>query len=423
MTPLEFLFSLERLGMKFGLENMRTICAALDHPERSFQSVIVAGTNGKGSVTAMLSAGLHAAGLRGARYTSPHLERLEERFVIGEREVSSAELEQAARTVQDAVERLVADGQLEELPTFFECATAIAFTLFRHHAVELAIVEVGLGGRLDATNVISPMAAAITSIDFDHETLLGQTLSAIAREKAGVIKDGIPVVIGPLLPEAEQVIAEVCGERGAMLIRARDRADVTSNEDGTAAVATATTRWDRVEMTLRGRHQLDNAAVAVCVLDVLRSLGVRISPADIRAALETARWPGRLESVVWHGAEGLLDAAHNAAGAGALAGYLREQEWTGIVLVIGVMRDKHAGAILSHLAPRAATVICTEAPTPRAMPSAELAAVARETPGAPGDVRTISDPGVALEEACRTGSRVVVCGSIFLIGALRGILR
>jgi dihydrofolate synthase / folylpolyglutamate synthase len=423
VTSLEFLFSLERLGMKFGLENMRTICAALDHPETAFRSIIVAGTNGKGSVAAMLSAGLHAAGVRSARYTSPHLERLEERFVIGEEEVSSAELEQAARTVQTVVEQLVAVGRLDALPTFFECTTAVAFELFRRRAVELAILEVGLGGRLDATNVISPMAAAITSIDFDHEALLGHTLDAIAREKAGVIKDGIPVVVGPVPPEAERAIADVCRERGATLIRARERAEVASNDDGTATIATAMTRLDHVRMALRGRHQLDNAAIAVRVLEVLAGLGIPVSSADIRAGLETARWPGRLETAARHGAEVLLDAAHNAAGARALADYLRDQGWTAIVLVIGVMRDKHAGAILSHLVPLASTVVCTEAPTARALPSADLAAVARDTPGAPTDVRTIADPAAALEDACRPGSRVVICGSIFLIGALRGILR
>src|SRR4029450_3990723 len=162
---LEFLYSLERLGMKFGLENMMRICEALGHPERSFQSIIVAGTNGKGSVTAMTSAALHAAGYRTGRYTSPHLERSEERLCIGEREVETSELESAALTIQRTVERLVATGVLGTLPTFFECATAISCELFRRAAVEVAAIEVGLGGRLDATNVITPMAAGITSID------------------------------------------------------------------------------------------------------------------------------------------------------------------------------------------------------------------------------------------------------------------
>src|SRR3954451_929319 len=172
LDPIAFLFSLERLGMKFGLENMMTICDALDHPERSFQSIIVAGTNGKGSVTAITATALDAAGYRSGRYTSPHLQRIEERFVTSEQEVRPEDLKDAAATIQQVVEGLVESGSLPELPTFFECSTAIAFELFRRAAVEVAVVEVGLGGRLDATNVITPIAAGITSIDFDHQDLL-----------------------------------------------------------------------------------------------------------------------------------------------------------------------------------------------------------------------------------------------------------
>ena len=409
--------------MKFGLENMLTICEALGRPERAFRSVIVAGTNGKGSVTAMLSAALHAAGVRAARYTSPHLERLEERYVIGEEDVARRELEDAAAAVQEIVERLVGERRLEALPTFFECATAMAFELFRRRAVELAVVEVGLGGRLDATNVITPVAAAITSIDFDHEELLGHTLDAIAREKAGVIKPGIPVVIGPLPTEAELAIAEVCRERGATLLRAHDRATVSSADAITADVATPDLQLTAVPLALRGRHQLDNAAVAVCVLEELQRQGVPLTASHIRVGLEQARWPGRLETASWRGADVLLDAAHNPAGGRALAAYLGARGWTAIVLVIGVMRDKDARAIVASLAPLARTIVCTAAPTPRALPADELAAVVRAVAGPQSDVRTVADPAAALDDACRAGARVVVAGSIFLIGALRGILR
>src|SRR6185437_10730657 len=182
-APLEFLFSLERFGMKFGLANMARLLDALGHPEHAFASVIVGGTNGKGSVTAMTETALRAAGHRVARHTSPHLVRLEERFVIDGREVDTSALDASAARVQAAAEQLVADGTLETLPTFFECTTAIAFDLFRESAVSLALLEVGLGGRLDATNIVSPIAAAIVSIDFDHQAQLGNTLSSIAAEK------------------------------------------------------------------------------------------------------------------------------------------------------------------------------------------------------------------------------------------------
>jgi dihydrofolate synthase/folylpolyglutamate synthase len=439
-SPLRFLSSLERLGMKFGLENMRRICAALDHPERSFQSVIVAGTNGKGSVTAMTSAALHAAGHRTARYTSPHLERLEERFVIAEREVATADLEDAAAAVQATVERLVADGGLDALPTFFECATAIAFELFRRQSVEIAVVEVGLGGRLDATNVLMPMAAVITSIDFDHQDLLGETLDSIAREKAGVIKPGIPVVVGPVDPGAHAVIEAVCADRGARLVSVTSHVRVgadTPRSDGANCGATTLTmdaggvRLEDVALALRGRHQIANAAVAFCLMTELASLGVRLDPQSMRAGLADARWPGRLELVNWRGAEVLLDAAHNPAGARALADYLRDTGWTDVTLVLGVMRDKDAAAMLSALLPCCAVLVCTTPPSPRALDADALAALARSPRVDPGaDLRTgparivsVPDPAAAMAHACQAGARVVAAGSIFLIGPLRGILR
>jgi dihydrofolate synthase / folylpolyglutamate synthase len=426
VDPLAFLFSLERLGMKFGLENMERICRALDHPERSFRSIHVAGTNGKGSVTAMTSAALHAAGYRVARYTSPHLERLEERYVIGEREVSSGDLEAAARAVQQTIEALVRDGVLQELPTFFECATAIAFELFRRAGVEIAVVEVGLGGRLDATNVILPMAAAITSIDFDHEDLLGGTLEAIAREKAGIVKAGIPVVLGQMPPEAASAIGAACRDRGARCITVGDRVHVSSSITPCGTLATfesPNASLENVKLALPGRHQVRNAAVALCLLEELDALGVRVDRNAVLAGLTDARWPGRLERTTWRGAEVLLDSAHNPAGARALADYVQEIGWANISLLVGAMRDKDIKGMLDALLPRAGSVVCTTAPNPRAMPAEELASLVRTLPSAPPRVAANPDPGLAFDDACRAGTRVVAAGSIFLIGALRGILR
>jgi dihydrofolate synthase/folylpolyglutamate synthase len=439
--PLEFLFSLERLGIKFGLENMQAICAALGHPERSFRSVIVAGTNGKGSVTAMASAALHAAGYASARYTSPHLERIEERFVIGEREVAAADLEDAAATVQRTVERLTAAGVLDALPTFFECTTAIAFELFRRAAVEVAVVEVGLGGRLDATNVITPMAAVITSIDFDHQDLLGETLESIAREKAGVIKPGIPVIVGPVAPGAHAVIASTCREVGARLVDVADAVRVTvSTTDGEAfdgktplgtppvartmvSLEAGECRVADVTLALRGRHQVGNAAAAFCLMTELEPLGIRLDDASMRAGLTDARWPGRIEYVRWRGSDVLLDAAHNPAGARALADYLRESGWNAVTMVIGVMRDKDVTGMLSALLPCCASLVCTTPPSPRALAAEALAVLASALPCAPAEVVAIADPAAALAAACRDRARVVAAGSIFLIGPLRGILR
>jgi dihydrofolate synthase/folylpolyglutamate synthase len=432
VDPLDFLLSLERLGMKFGLENMMRLCEALDHPERSFQSVIVAGTNGKGSVTAMTSAALDAAGHRAARYTSPHLIRLEERFVVSEREVDSGELRRSAGVVQGVVERLVQERVLESFPTFFECTTAMAFELFRRAGVEIAVLEVGLGGRLDATNVVTPIAAAITSIDFDHQDLLGGTLEAIAREKAGVIKRGIPVVFGSLPDEAAKVVVSTCRERGASAIAAADRVRASSRVEAGDTIATFETAERRmidVRLALRGRHQVSNAVVALSLMEVLTGIGVGIPDESMLRGLTDARWPARLERFRWREADVLLDAAHNPAGARAVADYLADAGWDEVTLVFGAMRDKDIAGMLSALLPRSAAVICTTADNPRAAPADELADVAARLSTAASTSRrrrvisAIAEPRLALTEACTPHSRVVVTGSIFLTGPLRGILQ
>jgi len=429
MDPLAFLFSLERLGMKFGLDNITALCAALDNPERAFQSVIVGGTNGKGSVTAMTSAALHAARHRVTRYTSPHLERLEERFVIDEREVTTPDLRDAAAAVQRAAEALVREGTLSAPPTFFECATAIAFELFRRQSVAIAVLEVGLGGRLDATNVVSPIAAAITSIDLDHQAQLGDSLESIAAEKAGIIKPGIPVICGPLPPEADRIMAETCRTLGSRLVRALDRVQLASRlHDGRTIVSlrSPSHQIGEIELALSGRHQAANAAVVMCLLEELQAAGLEIPGDAIVTGLTTVSWPARLERRTWQGADVWLDAAHNPAGARALASYLSEalgrnpQEWA---LVFGAMKDKDIEGILSPLLPLFDRVVCTTAASPRARPASELAEVARAMSGGRPGIESIEDPAAALHAACLPGWRVVVAGSIFLVGPLRGILR
>jgi dihydrofolate synthase/folylpolyglutamate synthase len=426
VDPLDFLASLERLGIKFGLETMTTLCAALGNPERCFRSVVVAGTNGKGSVTAMTSAALHAAGHRAARYTSPHLQRVEERFVIGEKEVETEALRAAAATVHKTIERLVREGPLAALPTYFECATAIAFELFRLAGVNVAVLEVGLGGRLDATNVVMPVAVAITSLDFDHRAQLGDTIESIAREKAGVIKPGIPVVCGPLPVAADRVVATTCLERGARLIRAVDRVTVRARiVDGDTLVDVRSARHDLADLTLAlaGRHQAQNAAVAVCLLEELTEAGIPVGSDAVAAALTQVEWPARLEHFQWHGADVLLDAAHNAAGTRALAAYLSDIGWTDITLLFGVMRDKDVREMLPPLLSRTGRLICTTPPSARARSAEDVASIAGAMTGAPAQIDAIADPAGALASACRRESRVVVAGSIFLAGPLRDILR
>jgi dihydrofolate synthase/folylpolyglutamate synthase len=407
--PLDYLLSLERLGMKFGLDNISALTTALGHPQERFRSVIIAGTNGKGSVTAMVERGLRAAGHRTGRYTSPHLLRLEERFAIDGADIGPEALRRAAATVRDAAESLARQRLLDAPPTFFECTTAIAFVLFAEAGIEFAVLEVGLGGRLDATNVVTPMAVAITSIDLDHQAQLGSTIAAIAREKAGVIKRGIPVVCGPLAPEAEAVVREAANAAGAAYVNALDAVDLAGILDGG-------------ELSLEGSHQRSNAAVAVALLRELDRLGAAMPSAALRAAITDVAWPGRLESFEYRGARVWVDAAHNPAGARALRAFLAEIGWTDCVLVFGAVEDKDIPGMLCELVPIASAVICTTAATPRAMAAATLADMARQQ-SSRVRVEVAAAPAQALARAAAIGPRIVVAGSIFLIGPLRAILR
>jgi dihydrofolate synthase / folylpolyglutamate synthase len=418
---LDFLFSLERLGMKFGLDNIAALCQALGHPEQQFASIVIAGTNGKGSVTVMVETALRAAGHRVARYTSPHLVRIEERFVIDGGEVSTTDLRDALGAVQSTAESLIESGDLEELPTFFECATAAAFELFKRAGVEIAVLEVGLGGRLDATNIVYPIATAITSIDFDHQAQLGHTLESIAREKAGIVKAGVPLVCGPLPNVAEQTIRVVCETAGAPLIRTTDVVTITAHEpEGTLDIRAGGRTLEDVMLALPGRHQRDNAAVAVAVLDQVARAGFAVPDAAMRSGLTEARWPARLERFVRNGVEILLDAAHNPAGARALSSHLQELGWSRVTLLFGAMHDKDILGMLVPLASACETIVCTDAPSPRAMSASNLAEVARQVSQS---VEVVPDFRDALHRSIARGRPVVAAGSIFLIGPLRDILR
>jgi dihydrofolate synthase/folylpolyglutamate synthase len=419
-APLDWLFGLEKLGIKFGLENIRALCAALAHPEAAWPSVIVAGTNGKGSVAAVVEAGLRAAGLRTGLYTSPHLVRLEERFAIDGLPCAAGDLRDAAVIVREAVTALHEEKRLATEPTFFEVTTAIAFELFRRKAVDVAVLEVGLGGRFDATNVAVSAAGAITTIDFDHERFLGNTLAAIAREKAGIIKPGMRLVVGETKAEPVEVISGVCHERGAEMIAARAGVTATVGREHDRLVLQLVTprrAYPPARLALRGRHQVENAIVAVRLLEELSSTSARIEVpgAAIVAGLESVRWPGRLDlREVAPGRQLLLDAAHNPAGARVLADYLREFHPGPLPIVFGIMRDKDASGTLAPLLPLAAPLILTRARTDRALPLDALETVARRL----GSARVVveREPREALERAWSFGPLACVAGSIFLVG-------
>ena len=406
MDDLAYLFRLEQFGIKFGLDSIETLLSRLGHPERTFRSVHIAGTNGKGSVTAMVDTALGRAGYRSARYTSPHLA---ERFVVAGRPVDAAALCSAAGDVRAAIEALRAEGALQAQPTFFEATTALAFELFRRARVDVATIEVGLGGRLDSTNVIRPMATAITSIDFDHQQYLGSTLSDIAAEKAGIIKPGVPMIVGDV------------GQEAWAVIRARDGVEVTPLEpdaasDNVFALRTPVRNYGAVRLALRGAHQTANAVVAVRLLETLAARGVAVSAGATVDGLAHVSWPGRLERrTLPGGRELILDAAHNPAGAAALASYLTSLGGTPPALVFAAMRDKDARGMLRVLLPTVGRMIVTRAANPRSADPDALAADAR-TIAPELAVHVVPSPAEALARAWTLSSRVVVAGSIFLLG-------
>jgi dihydrofolate synthase/folylpolyglutamate synthase len=421
VRALDYLFGLEQFGMKFGLENIWTLVDALGHPEGAFKSVHIAGTNGKGSVTAMVDAALRAAGHRSARFTSPHLVDLSERFVIDGRPVSQDALIAATADLRDRIEALLAAGALRAQPTFFEVTTALALELFRRAGAEIAVVEVGLGGRLDSTNVITPVVASITSIALDHEGYLGHTLGAIAVEKAGIIKPHVPVVVGNVCTEAAEAIDQVARARGAEVVWAWDGVTVerrpqAPGQPTRVKLHTPAHDYGDITISLRGTHQIGNAVVAVRLLELLDQQGVTVPPEAIAAGLATVMWPGRMDlRRLSNGCEMLLDAAHNPAGAAMLATYIADTFDERPPLVFAAMRDKDVRRMFEALLPAVSAVIVTRARNPR---SADLDLLAREASAAAPDLPVHVEPVTreALAAAWRLSSRIVVAGSIFLLG-------
>lgn len=405
-----YLASRTRFGIKFGLETMQALLSALDRPHLAFPTLLIAGTNGKGSVAAYADAGLRAAGLRCGRYTSPHLVRVNERITVDGEEIAPLALESAVDAVRLAARRLVRAGTLTAHPTFFEVVTAAAFLHFRERAVEVAVLEVGMGGRLDATNVSEPLASAIVTIDMDHERYLGATLAAIAGEKAGVLRAGRVTVLGTMATEARIAILRVADERGARCV---DAFDGTSTEPSTAGLRIRTARGEHVVAPLPGLHQRANAVVALRLLEEAAAGGLRFDLAQAARGFGDARWPGRLQRIPGRPSL-LLDGAHNPAGAAALARALGDEP--PFVLVFGAMADKDVSAVGRQLFPLAQAVVVTRAPGERAAAPVDI--VARVGSVGP-PVRREPNVARALDLAARLagpGGLVVVAGSLYLVG-------
>jgi len=383
-------------GVMLGLDRVRLALARLGSPERRVPAVHIAGTNGKGSVAAMTDSILRRAGFRTGLFTSPHLVRFTERIRLVGVEIDGdhlAKLDEAVAATQVPL-------------TFFEVATVLAFLAFAEAKVDVALLETGLGGRLDATSVCHPLACGITSIALDHQAILGSTIAQIAAEKAGIAKSGVPLFLGPVSPEAEAAVAQVAARAAAVLRRAHVDYPAAPTRPG-----------------LAGAHQLANAAVAAALARAAgESLGRPVATPDVVAGLAEVFWPGRLERV---GDDVLLDCAHNVEGAQALADSLPDASCR--VLVTSIVRDKDAAAMLAVLTPCFDRVVVTRSPSERAMAPEELAALIQRTRAGDRRVVCVEDPAAALGEARRdvaaaSGGLVVVAGSIFLVGALRAHL-
>ena len=421
-----FLYGLRRFGWRPGLATIERLVALLHDPQAGIPFIHVAGTNGKGSTAAMLDAIFRAAGYRTGLYTSPHLLSFTERIRVNGKPINEGEIVTLTEELQTlcaahfAPETTVPLGDRLPHPTFFELTTAMAFLHFRRHAVNAAVIEVGLGGRLDATNVIEPRVAVITNIALEHEEYLGRTLAEIAGEKAGIIKTRVPIVTA-----AHGDALEVIRQRAAQLqapvvfvpeayrweVRESSLAGQTFDLEGPRR------RYEALRVVLPGRHQVENAVLAVAAAEAAQEQGFPLDTAAIRRGLAEAFWPGRLQ-VVMDRPRIILDGAHNPAGAAALASFLTEHRGSlgRLILVFGVLQDKDWVTMLGLLAPLADEIVLTRPPSERGADPAMLAPAAHHH----ARVTIAADPQKALaqaREAARAEDTILVAGSLYTVAA------
>jgi dihydrofolate synthase / folylpolyglutamate synthase len=440
---LRYLYSLgnEVLTAKLGLHNISTLLESLGKPHRHFDSVLIAGTNGKGSVAAFVESVLRTSGLNTGLYTSPHLMRIEERVRVRGGCISAEDFGRLTERVKDQVGELFtpqaanhAPARLDRHPTYFEMVTAIAFCYFAERNVDIAVLEVGLGGRLDATNVVEPRVAIITNVDYDHQKYLGNRIEEIAMEKAGIIKPRTDANVRPISvvctsdnPTVRNIVEEQCRAAGARCIHALDEVGVEAEPDTLGRFRLKVSFPHGVSLDLRlplpGEHQVRNAVAAIRALMVLQTEGFPIDAADFKKGIEATRWPGRLEII---GGEPpiILDGAHNIAGAESLKKYCeRFLAAKRLVLLFGVMRDKDVVEIAGKLFPLASDIVLTAAESER---SAEADWIAAQLPQYQQRYHCTRNPqealGVARTLAAPDGI-ILAAGSLFLVGDLQRTLQ
>jgi len=404
---LDYLYSLQLFGIKLGLENIRNLLAKVGNPQENLQIIHIAGTNGKGSTAAALAGIFHAAKIPAGLYTSPHLHCFTERVRIDLQQIEESEVVTLVEELRPYAEEL--------RTTFFEFTTALALLYFQRSGVQWTILETGLGGRLDATNVVTPELCLMTPISLDHTAYLGGTLAEVAVEKAGIFKAGVPAISGYQDPVADDILRAEAERIGIPLLRLGHDYHCISRSDSFTVSGTGV-QLDHLSSVMPGRHQHHNLALAAVAADFLAHKGLNLSASAIRQGLERVVWPGRLE---WLPDNILLDGAHNRAGAKKLAGYLQQGEMKNLHLVIGCKADKQSSELLLELLPFAERVYATQPPVDNAA-SAEALALQASQAGVPAE--SYADPITALQSALArrsAGETILVAGSLFLVAVIR----
>lgn len=412
---LAALYRLRQFGIKFGLDSINRLVRGLGNPHERFPSIHIAGTNGKGSVAAILSSALVCEGYKVGLYTSPHLVRFNERIRINGSPIS----DNAVAAAAEAVQLVYTQG---EPPTFFECATAMALYHFAADKVDWAVLETGMGGRLDATNIVRPEVSVITNISLDHQPYLGNTLSKIAAEKAGIIKDGIPVVIGVKAKKALEVIQGIASEKDALLYRLGKDFKVRRGREETCSYSGIHRKLKKLRIGLCGAHQVENAAVALCALEVLIEKGVKISDGSIYRGLAGVKWPGRLE-IVSKEPLVIFDGAHNPAGISSLKRYLKSALCgRRLTLVVGIMADKSWRTMIRSLVPMAYRLIITRPENSRGLDTATLSAFIRPYTRKFDVIPHVDEALAAAIKYAGPNEAVCLAGSLYAVGEAKAYL-
>jgi dihydrofolate synthase/folylpolyglutamate synthase len=410
---LQWLFSLENAGIKFGLDNIKELLRRLGNPQDDYRTIHITGTNGKGSVCAQIAAALQSEGLKTGLYTSPHLVEFEERIMVNNKEIGSDELVNLIYEIKDVAQDMLSEPRRL---TFFEFTTALAFLYFQRCDIDVGVIEVGLGGRLDATNVITPLISVITHVDLEHTEYLGNTLASIAFEKAGIIKRGVPVVTHEWKKEPLDVIRSVAAEREAQLICGEDLALVKEVENSWGKLLVdieGEHEYRNVNSALWGSYQIENISTSVTALEQLGRRGIFLTDQDIRDGIEKAHLPGRMQCAK-NEKEFLFDVAHNPDAMRSLVDTLKKLSDERYTIVLGVLSDKDIVTMLSYLAKIAKRIICTEPKSPRARKAEELAMQAQRLGIETRIEKNVSE---AMETALEMeGERVIVTGSFRTVG-------